>query len=84
MDARKLCDMIARLRESGRRLTLPLGLGYGTVFWDNGRFVVDHGFCEMQFQEPIAMDDTYLYLGMGMDRTCIDCRAISERKVNLE
>ena len=81
MDARTLCSMITNLRTSGKSLKIPIGLGYGKVYWDDGRFVLDHGFCEVQFQEPVAMDDTYLYLGMGMDRTCIDCRAMEPTKV---
>ena len=81
LDARALCSMIAGLKGSGKSLKIPIGLGYGKIYWDDGRFVLDHGFCEIQFQEPVAMDDTYLYLGLGMDRACIDCRAMESTKV---
>lgn len=82
MDARILRDRISMLKDTKKCITFPIGLWYGTVFWDNGRFVMNHGYCEVQFSKAYAVDETYLYLGMGENRTCIDCRLITEKKVS--
>ena len=82
MDARIIRDRIRDLKDTDKLITFPIGLGYATVYWDCGRFVMDHGFCEVQFSKAYAMDEVYLYLGMGENRTCIDCRMIRREKVS--